>query len=91
VFLLSGEQQFHIILETLDTEEATYLWHIEKNKQALINMVKEIDHQLNLIRNKGRQAFLETNPDNFSKILHDYSDDKKGFIIWKDLLEEQML
>ena len=91
VFLLSGDQQFHIILETLDTEEATYLWHIEKNKQALINMVKEIDHQLNLIRNKGRQAFLETNPDNFSKILHDYSDDKKGFIIWKDLLEEQML
>lgn len=91
VFLLSGEQQFHIILETLDTEEATYLWHTDKNKQALISKVKEIDQQLNIIRNKGRQAFLEINPENFSRILHDYSDKKKGFIIWKDLLEEQIV
>ena len=91
VFLLSGEQQFHIILETLDTEEATYLWHTDKNKQALISKVKEIDQQLDIIRNKGRQAFLETNPDNFSRILHGYSDKKKGFIIWKDLLEEQII
>jgi len=91
VFLLSGEQQFHIILETLDTEEATYLWHTDKNKQALISKVKEIDQQLNIIRNKGRQAFLETSPESFSRILHDYSDKKKGFIIWKDLLEEQIV
>ena len=91
VFLLLGEQQFHIILETLDTEEATYLWHTDKNKQALISKVKEIDQQLNFIRNKGRQAFLESNPDNFSRILHDYSDRKKGFVIWKNLLEEQIV
>ena len=78
-------------METLDTEEATYLWHIEKNKQALISKVKEIDQQLNIIRNKGRQAFLETNPESFSRILHDYSDKKKGFIIWKDLFEEQIV
>jgi superfamily II DNA or RNA helicase len=91
IFLLSGEQQFHIIFETLDTEEATYLWHTDKNKQALLSKVKEIDQQLNIIRNKGRQAFLETNPGSFSRILHDYSDKKKGFVIWKDLLEEQIL
>jgi superfamily II DNA/RNA helicase len=91
VFLLPGEKQFHIILETLDTEEATYLWHVEKNKESLIKKVNEIDHQLNLIRNKGRQVFLETNPDNFSKILHDYSDEKAGFIVWGKLLEEQII
>ncbi|MHB1147324.1 MAG: hypothetical protein ACYC01_06970 [Lutibacter sp.] len=90
VFLLSGEQQYHIVLETLDTEEATYLWHTDKSKQKLIDKVKEIDTQLNIIRNKGRQEFLETNPNNFSKIIHDYSDNKKGFIIWKDLLEERI-
>jgi hypothetical protein len=72
-------------------EEATYLWHTDKNKKSLISKVKEIDHQLNIIRNKGRQVFLETNPENFSRILHDYSDKKKGFIIWKDLLEEQIV
>ncbi len=91
VFLLSGEQQFHIILETLDTEEATYLWHTDKNKQSLISKVKEIDLQLNIIRSKGRQAFLETNPEGFSRILHDYSDKTKGFIIWRDLFEEQII
>lgn len=91
VFLLTGQKQFYVILETLDTEEATYLWHVEKSKQLLIKKVKDIDQQLGLIRNKGRQIFLETNPDSFSKILHDYSDEKKGFIIWKDSLEEQAL
>lgn len=91
VFLLAGEQQFHIVLETLDTEEATYLWHTDKTKDSLISKVKEIDQQLNVIRNKGRQAFMHTDPENFSRILHDYSDEKTGFIIWKDLLEEQII
>lgn len=43
VFLLSGEHQYHIILETLDTDEATYLWHTDKSKQKLIDKVKEIN------------------------------------------------
>ena len=90
VFLLSGENQFHIVLETLDTEEATYLWHIEKDKAQLRFKLKTIDEQLSIIRNNGRQTFLETKPENFSRILHDYSDTKKGFVIWKDLLEEQI-
>lgn len=90
VFLLAGENQFHIILETLDTEEATYLWHIEKDKTQLKSQLKTIDEQLSIIRNKGRQTFLDTKPENFSKILHDYSDTQKGFVIWKDLLEERI-
>jgi len=90
VFLLAGENQFHVILETLDTEEATYLWHIEKDKMQLKSQLKTIDEQLSIIRNKGRQTFLNTKPENFSRILHDYSDRQKGFVIWKDLLEERI-
>lgn len=90
VFLLSGENQFHIVLETLDTEEATYLWHIEKDKTQLKSQLKTIDEHLSIIRNKGRQTFLDTKPENFSKILHDYSDTQKGFVIWRDLLEERI-
>jgi superfamily II DNA or RNA helicase len=90
VFLLAGEEQFHIVLETLDTEEATYLWHLPKDKPILKIKLKEIDEQLGVIRNKGRQVFLESQPTNFSRILHDYTDDKKGFIVWKDLLNEQI-
>lgn len=90
VFLLAGENQFHIVLETLDTEEATYLWHIEKDKTQLKSQLKTIDEHLSIIRNKGRQTFLDTKPENFSRILHDYSDTQNGFVIWKDLLEERI-
>ena len=88
VFLLAGEQSYFVVLETLDTEEATYIWHSPKNKSSLIDEVKQIDNQLSSIREKGRQTFLENSPENFARIMHDYSDNKKGFIIWKSALEE---
>lgn len=91
VFLLSGEQQYHIIWETLDTEEATFIWHLEKNKQALRERLPLIDRDLGFIRNNGRQAFTETLPEKFSRIIHDYTDDRKGFILWKDQLEERLV
>jgi len=91
VFLLQGTEQFHIIMETLDTEEATYIWHIEGDITLLENMLKEIDLSINVIRNNGRQVFLESQPQNFTRILHDYTDERKGFVIWKDLLEETLV
>ena len=90
VFLLAGEEQFHIVLETLDTEEATYIWHIPNDIEMLKIKLKEIDQQLSIIKNNGRQVLLETQPENFNRILHDYSDDKKGFIVWKGVLEAFM-
>ncbi|GAA3592569.1 DEAD/DEAH box helicase family protein [Flavivirga amylovorans] len=89
VFLLTGIEQYHIVLETLDTEEATYIWHINKN--VLSQKLQAIDLDLNNIRNNGRQIFLQNQPENFSRLIHDYSDERKGFIIWKDLLEERLL
>jgi hypothetical protein len=90
VFLLAGQEQFHLVMETLDTREATYIWHIEKDKQELRNQLQVIDRQLNIIRNDGRQAFLESQPVNFSRVLHDYSDEQKGFVLWKGLVEERL-
>ena len=90
-FLLSGREQYHLILETLDTEEATYLWHIDKSLQNLKDKIALIEQDLQIIRNKGRQYFLDNQPDNFSRILHDYSDERKGFILWKDSLEEILM
>jgi superfamily II DNA or RNA helicase len=90
VFLLFGNNQYHLVWETLDTEEATYIWHIEKSIYDLEQSIKRVDGLLGQIRAKGRQQYLETNPENFSRIVHDYSDDDKGFIIWKDLLEEKL-
>jgi len=91
VFLLAGKQQYHIVWETLDTEEATYIWHVDKNIAALKNRLKKIDTELGTIRAKGRQYYIGIQTDNFSRIVHEYTEDRKGFIIWKDLLEERMI
>ncbi len=90
VFLITGTEQYHIILETLDTEEATYLWHFPKNSSLLPSKLKEIDAHLQIIRNQGRQVFLDLKPENFGRILHDYSNAQKGFVLWKDMLEERL-
>ena len=90
VFLLAGNNQYHLVWETLDTEEATYIWHIEKSAYELERSIKRIDGLLGQIRSKGRQGYLESSPEQFSRIVHDYSDDQKGFIIWKDSLEEKI-
>lgn len=91
VFLVSGKQNYHIVLETLDTEEATYIWHIDRNKAELKAKIEQIDKELNIIRNKGRQVYLDSHPENFSKITHFYTDEKKGFILWKGQIEERLI
>lgn len=90
IFLLSGESQYHVVMETLDTEEATYIWHFSKNVPALKQGVVEIEKQLGEIRAGGRQLFLQAKPENFSRVLHDYTDERKGFVVWKDGLEERL-
>jgi hypothetical protein len=84
VFLLCGEKQYHIVWETLDTEEATYMWHIEKNLKLLKRKLQEIDTEIGIIRKDGRQHYLEKPIADFNRIVHDYTDSRKGFIIWKD-------
>jgi len=90
IFLLEGNHLYHIVLETLDTEEATYIWHIKKEISELREKIKQIDDDLNTIKNHGRQFFIENQPENFSRIFHDYSDERKGFVIWKSIMEEKL-
>lgn len=91
VFLITGKTQNHLILETLDTEEATYIWHISKMPGDLSRELAVVEQNLNTIRINGRQTFLELHPENFSRIVHDYTDERKGFIIWRDMLEERLI
>ena len=78
-------------METLDTKEATYVWHLSKETSQFKTELELINQKLNWIRNNGRQSFLETKNENFSKIIHDYSEDKKGFYKWKNTLEERLM
>ena len=61
VFLIGGAEQYHIVLETLDTEEASYIWHVEKKNLHV--QLSQVNHDLNVIRNQGRQYFLENPPE----------------------------
>lgn len=90
LFLLAGEEKYHIIWETLDTEEATYIWHAIKTREALKKTIEQIETDLFVIQQKGRQNFLEKELDNFSRIVHDYTDAKKGFVTWKGMVEEKI-
>ncbi|SFW48705.1 DEAD/DEAH box helicase [Chitinophaga sancti] len=91
VFLIEGEEMYHLILETLDTEEASYIWYFEKQRSLLPMYLKDLDKQLDIIRQQGRQAFINAAPENFSRIVHDYSNEQKGFITWKFMLEERLI
>ncbi|MCF8449998.1 MAG: DEAD/DEAH box helicase [Taibaiella sp.] len=91
IFLIAGENKYHLIWETLDSEEATYLWHIAKDKVALRAVIKEIETSLNEMKLTGRNSYIKKAPDYFSRIIHDYSDTKKGFVEWKGVLEERLI
>ena len=66
------------------------IWHTPKEISELKNALHSIDKDLNKIRNEERSAFLQLAQINFSRVLHDYSDENKGFVIWKDDLEQHL-
>jgi superfamily II DNA or RNA helicase len=91
LLLLAGGSKYHIIWETLDSEEATYIWHTDKTRESLRITLSEIETILNEIKLNGRQNFLEKETNNFSRIVHDYKDTKKGFVSWKGALEGKLV
>ena len=91
LFLLSGEKKYYIVWETLDSEEATYIWNTQKSRDALRVTLNQIEEIISGIKKSGRQDYLKQEHPNFSRIWHDYSDTKKGFITWKGILDERLV
>lgn len=91
LFLLAGESKYHLVWETLNSEEATYIWHFDKNTEALRLGLKEVDAILQEIKETGKQDYLKKDHDNFSRVMHDYSDAKSGFVSWKGTLEGKLI
>jgi len=90
LFLLLGGKKYHIVWETLNSEEATYIWHFEKSMDALRKGLKEIETILNEIRATSKLDYLRKEHDNFSRVFHDYTDVKSGFTAWKGMLEQKL-
>jgi hypothetical protein len=90
VFLLAGERGYHVVWETLDTEEATYIWHFSKDKTVLREGLIGLELVFSRIRLEGRQFYLDGAPVGFTRVLHDY-DDERGFLGWRDAVEGWLL
>lgn len=88
IFLLIGDKNYHIIWETLDTAEATYIWHIEKKLPILKMAFRKIENIINEIKVQGKTSYLNSTEDSFKRIYHDYSESTDGFIKWKGELEK---
>ncbi len=87
VFLVEGEKNYHIIWETLNTEEATWIWHSEKNTERLKQKLYKVEDILNVVKVQGKIAYINSGEDNFRRIFHDYSDLVEGFVKWKGELD----
>lgn len=91
LFLLQGDKKYYMVWETLNSEEATYVWQFEKTMDALRNGLKHIEEVLTEMRNTGKQDYLKKDHPNFSRIIHNYSGAKQGFTVWKGLLEQRLV
>jgi hypothetical protein len=90
LFLFIGDKKYHVIWETLNTKEATYIWHVPKNLAALKSSIGQIENIINTMKVQGKMAYLNSYTQDFKRIQHDYSNLKEGFIKWKAELESVM-
>jgi len=87
IFLISGKSKYHIIWETLDTKEATYIWTIDKNIGALKNGFSEIEDIINRLLINGKTSYIQSENNSSKRIYHDYSDTNVGFLNWKNSIK----
>lgn len=87
LFLLEGAEHYHLVWETLDTEEATYVWPIEKDAAKLKLALKKIEEIIHLVKVQGKGAYISSKEKNYRRIFHKYSEGVKGFVKWKGELE----
>lgn len=87
IFLIQSDRNYHIVWETLDTEEATYVWHIAKDINVLRIALRKIEDIINVIKVQGKIAYINSTDDPFRRIYHDYSDHLDGFVKWKGEFE----
>ena len=87
LFLLEGVNKYYLVWETLDTEEATYLWPVEKDKSQLKEALQRIGDTINAIKAQGKKVYIQSSEDHYHRVLHHYSQGIEGFIKWKDDLE----
>ncbi|PKV75892.1 hypothetical protein [Pontibacter ramchanderi] len=90
IFLIRGMKHDHFVWETLDTEEATYIWHFPKSK-LLRSAFDEVEGAIKIIKASGKTSFLGLNNELFTRINHNYKEGVDGFVEWKNKLEDILI
>lgn len=83
---LQGEKHDHFIWETLNTEEATYIWHFPKIKD-LKTAFDKIESTVKTIKVNGKMPFIGLKNEFFTRVNHNYAEGIDGFVDWKSKLE----
>jgi hypothetical protein len=91
LFLVEGADYYHVIWETLDSREATYIWRVDKELKILKLNIKQIEGLITQISMEGKKAYLIHPDANFRRIFHDYSALVKGFVKWKGELDSILI
>lgn len=94
LFLIFGKQECFLVLETLNSKEATYLWNLNvtpsefsKNTGLLKKKFEWVEQEISVISAEGRDVYKENAVENFIVVRHDY-ESGDGFDVWKDRLHQ---
>lgn len=84
IFVVKSTLHYHLIWETYETKEATYIWRLtslegQPQRQEMNDLVEKIKW----LRDKNKRLYLESPPSNFTRIEHDYSQPDGGIEKWK--------
>lgn len=91
IFLIQHTDYYYLIWETYKTEEATYIWRISsENKNQLQNEFDSLIDRIKWLRKKNKLTYINSKPDNFIRIEHQYTGEDNGFKDWKNQLDEFM-
>lgn len=87
IFALRGSLDHYLVWETYETEEATYIWKLQgRNTQNRRKEVADLVSRIQWLRAKNKITYLQSNPSNFWRIEHDYSQEDRGLEKWKAML-----
>ncbi len=89
IFLIEGVENYYFVWETLNTEEATYIWIENKDKKK--ESLEKIIERINLIKTEGKITYINKGNENFKRIFHDYSEHIDGFEKWKNEIKQIIL
>jgi hypothetical protein len=85
LFLITEKDKRFWVWETLDSEEATYLWNIgEEDVETSFN---KIEVTLSSIASIGKKKYLQEGEYQPERIRHNYTDIDNGFELWKRDIE----